>query len=74
MLFWMYQVDSGHLHFTSKKILVCDITIKVLNIGIDRSDPDLTAPNCEQSDQGLLCFVIPPTSYTGICIHCNQVG
>ena len=21
----MYQVDSGHLHFTSKKIPVCDI-------------------------------------------------
>ena len=25
MLCWMYQVDSGHLHFTSKKIPVCDI-------------------------------------------------
>ena len=23
--FWMYQVDSGHLHFTSKKIPVCGI-------------------------------------------------
>ena len=26
------------------------ITIKVLNIGTDRSDPDQTAPNYEQSD------------------------
>ena len=23
--FWMYPVDSGHLHFTSKKIPVCGI-------------------------------------------------
>ena len=64
--FWMYQVDSGHLHLTSKKIPVCDmITIKVLNIGTDRSDPDQTAPNYEQSDQGLHCFVIPPASVYG---------
>ena len=59
----MYQVDSGHLHFTSKKIgSVILITIKVLNIETDRSDPDQTAPNYEQSDQGLHCFVIPPAS------------
>ena len=38
------------------------ITIKVLNIGTDRSDPDQTASNYEQSDQGLHCFVIPPAS------------
>ena len=38
------------------------ITIKVLNIGTDRSDPDQTAPNNEQSDQGLHCFVISPES------------
>ena len=38
------------------------ITIKVLNIGTDRSDPDQTAPNYAQSDQGLHCFVIPPAS------------
>ena len=38
------------------------ITIKLLNIGADRSDPDQTAPNYEQSDQGLHCFVIPPAS------------
>ena len=25
MLFLMYRVDSGHLHFTSKKIRVCGI-------------------------------------------------
>ena len=25
LFFWMYQIDSGHLHFTSKKIPVCDI-------------------------------------------------
>ena len=61
--FWMYQVDWGHLHFTSKKRRsVILITIKVLNIGTDRSDPDQTAPNYEQSDQGLHCFVIPPAS------------
>ena len=41
------------------------ITIKVLNIGTDRSDPDKTAPNYEQSDQGLHCFVIPPASVYG---------
>ena len=58
----MYQVDSGHLHFTSKKRPVFLITIKILNIGTDRSDPDQTAPNYEQSDQGLHCFVIPPAS------------
>ena len=39
------------------------ITIKVLNIGTDRSDPDQTAPNYEQSDQALHCFVIPPVSF-----------
>ena len=72
MLFWMYQVDSGHLHFTSKKIpSVILITIKVLNIGTDRSDPDQTTLNYQQSDQGLHCFVIPPASFTGICIRCN---
>ena len=38
------------------------ITIKVLNIGADRSDPDQTAPNYEQSDQGLHSVVIPPAS------------
>ena len=48
------------------------ITIKVLNIGTDRSDPDKTAPNYEQSDQGLHCFVIPPESFIGIWIHCNK--
>ena len=47
------------------------ITIKVLNIGTDRSDPDQTALNYEQSDQGLLCFAIPAT-FTGMCIHCNK--
>ena len=50
------------------------ITIKVLNIGTDRFDPDQTATNCEQSDQGLLSFVIPPITYTGIGIHCNKEG
>ena len=30
------------------------ITIEVLNIGTDRSDPDQTAPKYEQSDQALL--------------------
>ena len=48
------------------------ITIKVLNIGTDRSDPDQTAPNYEQSDQGLHCFIFPPASFTGICVHCNK--
>ena len=40
------------------------ITIKFLNIGTDRSNPDQTAPNNEQSEQGLHCFVIPPESFT----------
>ena len=68
MLFLMYRVDSGHLHFTSKKIPVCgiEITIKVQNIGADRSDPDQTAPKYEQTDQGLHCFAIPPASFSGI--------
>ena len=42
------------------------ITIKVLNIGADRSDPDQAALNYEQSDQGLHCFAIPPVSFTAI--------
>ena len=64
--FWMYQVDSGHLHLHQRKYRsVILITIKVLNIGTDRSDPDKTAPNYEQSDQGLHCFVIPPASVYG---------
>ena len=70
--FLMYRVDSGHLHFTSKKIPVCGI--KNQNIGADRSDPDQTAPNYEQTDQGLHCFAIPPASITGICIYCNKKG
>ena len=54
------------------------ITIKALNIGANRTDPDQTAPNCVQSDQGLHCFAIPPV--TGICnicniiYHCNNKG
>ena len=49
------------------------ITIKVLNIGTDRSDPDQTAPNYEQSDQGLLlCY--STGIFNGICIHCNKKG
>ena len=54
----MYQVDSGHLHFTSKKIPICGIDYQiVLNNGADRFDPDQTAPNYEQSDQGLHCLL-----------------
>ena len=65
LFFYVYQVDTGHLHFKSKKIQsVILITIIVLNIGTDRSDPDQTAPNYEQSDQGLHCFVISPASFT----------
>ena len=48
------------------------ITIKVQNIGADKSDPDQTAPNYEQSDQGLHCLAFPPASFTCICIHCNK--
>ena len=50
------------------------ITIKVLNTGADRSDLDQTAPNYEQSDQGLHYFAFPPASFTGICIHYNKKG
>ena len=45
---------------------VLKITIKVQNIGADRSDPDQTAPNYEQTDQGLHSFAIPPASFSGI--------
>ena len=44
--------DTCTLH-QRKYLSVILITIKVLNIGTDRSDPDQTAPNYEQSDQGL---------------------
>ena len=39
---------------------------------VSRSDPDQTAPNYEQTDQGLHRFAIPPASFTGICIHCDK--
>ena len=51
--------DTCTLHQRKYPYVVL-ITIKALNIGADRSDPDETAPNC---------FAIPPV--TGICIHCN---
>ena len=63
--------DTCTLHQRKYRSVIL-ITIKVLNIGTDRSDPDHTAPNYEQSEQGLHCFVIPPASFTGICIHCNK--
>ena len=47
------------------------VTIKDLSIGPDRSGPDQTAPNYEQSDQGLHCFAFPLAS-TSICNHCNK--
>ena len=56
--------DTCTLHQRKYRSVIL-ITIKVLN----RSDPDQTAPNYEQSDQGLHCFVIPPASvyaFTGI--------
>ena len=65
--------DACTLHQRKYRSVIF-ITTKVLNIGTDRSDPDQTATKCEQSDQGLFCFVIPPTTYTGICIHCNKEG
>ena len=48
--------DTCSLHQRKYRSVIL-ITIKVLNIGTDRSDPDQTAPNFEQSDQGLHCFV-----------------
>ena len=53
--------DTCTLHQRKYRSLIL-ITVKVLNIGTDRSDPDQTAPNYEQSEQGLHCFVIPPAS------------
>ena len=53
--------DTCTLHQRKYRSVIL-ITIKALNIGTDRSDPDQTAPNYEQSDQGLHCFVIPPAS------------
>ena len=67
---WLIQYTCT-LHQRKYRYVVW-ITIKVQNIGADRSDPDQTAPNCEQTDQGLHCFAIPPASFTGICIHCNK--
>ena len=43
-------------------MIVILFTLKVLNIGAHGSDQDQTAPNYEQSDQGLHCFAIPPAS------------
>ena len=63
--------DTCTLHPRKHQYVVL-ITIKVLNIGADRSNPDQTAPIYEQSDQGLHCFAFPPASVTGICIHCNK--
>ena len=56
----MWFFGCGHLHQRKYRSVIL-ITIKVLNIGTDRSDPDQTAPNYAQSDQGLH-FVIPPAS------------
>ena len=53
--------DTCTLHQRKYQSVIL-ITIKVLNIGTDRSDPDQTAPNYEQSDHSLYCFVIPPAS------------
>ena len=66
-----FTQDACTLHQRKYGYVVL-ITTKVLNIGADRSDPHQTAPNYEQSDQGLHCF--PPASFTGICIHCNKNG
>ena len=55
--------DTCTLHQRKYRSVIL-ITIKVLNIGTDRSDQDQSAPNYEQSDQGLYCFVIPPVSFT----------
>ena len=60
--------DTCTLH-QRKYLSVILITIKVLNIRTDRSDPDQTALNYEQSDQALHCFV-----FYGKCIHCNKKG
>ena len=53
--------DTCTLHQRKYRSVIL-ITIKVLNIGTDRSDPDQTAPDYEQSDQALHCFVISPAS------------
>ena len=73
--FWItrFTQEACALHQRKYRYVVL-ITIKVLNIGADRSDPDQTAPNYEQSDQGLHCFAFPPASFTDICIHCNKKG
>ena len=55
--------DTCTLHQRKYRSVIL-ITIKVLNIGTDRSDPDQTAPNYEQSDQGPHFFVIPNASFT----------
>ena len=61
--------DTCTLHQRKYRSVIL-ITIKVLNIGTDRSDPDQTAPNYAQSEQGLHCFVY--STCIGICIHCNK--
>ena len=55
--------DTRTLHQRKYQSVIL-ITIKVLNIGTGKSDPDQTAPNYEQSDQAQHCFVIPPVSFT----------
>ena len=62
--------DTCTLHQRKYRSVIL-ITIKVLNIGTDRSDPDQTAPNYEQSDQGLHCCY---STCIRICIHCNKKG
>ena len=60
--------DTCTLHKRKYRSVIL-ITMKNLNMGADRFDPDQTAPNFEQ---GLHCFAIPPASFTGICIYCNK--
>ena len=55
--------DTCTLHQRKYQSVIL-ITIKVLNSGTERSDPDQIALNYEQSDPGLHCFVIPPASFT----------
>ena len=68
--FLEYQVDwdTCTLHQRQYRSVIL-ITLKVLNIGTDRSDLDQTAPKYEQSDQGVSSLI---RVYTALLFHLHR--